>query len=1059
MYVWWLLIPLVYSSDGQLGLNLACNTDPIWSGNSPTSLICKNYCQESQLCTHWGMDSVSRHCVLFAECLELISGPYAVYQDPSICELSNQTDTGGTSFVRLLDASIFQSENITLYFQFPTAYIMEALYFGSETMTGEDSCASYPSACAQEVHWRQLETVGCISLFEGTFRLKDVYRPHSESDVAKNDLHFTTSDNVLESQLRVIFSEPMKNEVNDTTVREWELNFSWSLVFSSRIQISLVLKMPRPQDCEKCDIVRTFLLNSGEQENLINEMTGIVTIECDSVLRWPWKIRSGGNITVEAPNSEDFTDIVIDVLADCPGGNSENNCVQSWALYMHTDNVCNTHGEYIIHVPIVQASDPFEESSLPLEVNISHLMPCGELDTDSALDGLIHLMDSDYYTPYLGTFFNLGSDAYFNMDVSGHFRVANISVIDLSLELENEDRIHMFGYWQSFSHRRVLLRHEPEYYDENKVRWSLHIDREFFEPIIDGNDGKMWISITVVVTFVDIFKLPFRRRLSVGYDFSKLLYLLPFMCKGDYDHNGAFPGQYVSYQCPQGGTMFVYCDIDGWNLEKSRDEGCTSDEEESSGSGSKPRSTTHAPTRNSENMTMFFFVLILFGVCTASLLFWYCFSFTSREHKRRRRIKAKTKDANWALQNREPNHHHGEHEMNMNMHGDITVQIPPGSTDNKVVEGGMMVPGMNGMNMNEQMMDPNGMQPGPQFMQQQSTNPMIQIVGPPGGPPPPPQMINANAMSRSYNANGFPQIVDPNAFNPMKNQVPVNGIRKSKSKKKKKKKKHRKSLQMKNGKKKKPPSKADHMRSLCQRHAFWNQINPVLQTNILTFILQSVIHYGGFTANVCQDLQMKFGLNETQIGILSMVYNTPVPTPSSASNQSATSFQSMPSASVNSDGIIYFQQQPNMVAPQIVNPQMMNPNQGGDMPMSMHPTTNPVDHKANANLKLAAQHAQLNAMSSRGHKGGMHKKGSPGRIRDRQNSKLTKRKKKKKKHASKRAHSAEPVNAAYAYKGMNNQNVMQVAQPMQPMQPVTHIPVQVHQQRSAPHKRNIVLWE
>ena len=58
--------------------------------------------------------------------------------------------------------------------------------------------------------------------------------------------------------------------------------------------------------------------------------------------------------------------------------------------------------------------------------------------------------------------------------------------------------------------------------------------------------------------------------------------------------------------------------------------------------------------------------------------------------------------------------------MNMNMHGDITVQIPPGSTgfnsklaplsknmssrsDNKVVEGGMMVPGMNGMNMNEQM--------------------------------------------------------------------------------------------------------------------------------------------------------------------------------------------------------------------------------------------------------------------------------------------------------------------------------------------------------------------
>eukprot|EP00493_Phyllostaurus_siculus_P013548 UN13752 len=93
---------------------------------------------------------------------------------------------------------------------------------------------------------------------------------------------------------------------------------------------------------------------------------------------------------------------------------------------------------------------------------------------------------------------------------------------------------------------------------------------------------------------------------------------------------------------------------------------------------------------------------------------------------------------------------------------------------------------------------------------------------------------------------------------------------------------------------------------------------------------------------------MKFGLNETQIGILQMVYNTPVPTPSSASNQSAASFQSMPSASVNSDGIIYFQQQPNMVVPQIVNPQMMNPNQGGDMPMSMHPTTNPVDHKANA---------------------------------------------------------------------------------------------------------------
>jgi hypothetical protein len=129
--------------------------------------------------------------------------------------------------------------------------------------------------------------------------------------------------------------------------------------------------------------------------------------------------------------------------------------------------------------------------------------------------------------------------------------------------------------------------------------------------------------------------------------------------------------------------------------------------------------------------------------------------------------------------------------------------------------------------------------------------------------------------------------------------------------------------------------------------------------------------------------------------------------------------------------------------------------------MSMQTTTIPVatipvDLKANA--KLAAQHAQFNAMSSRG-RSGMHKKASPGRFRDRQNSKLMKRKKKKKKHATKRAHSAETFNAAYGYNGMNNTNVMQVAQPMQSMQPVTHIPVQVHQQRSAPHKKNIVLWE
>merc|ERR1719219_3124701 len=107
---------------------------------------------------------------------------------------------------------------------------------------------------------------------------------------------------------------------------------------------------------------------------------------------------------------------------------------------MNSDNLCNTPGEYVIHLPILQLTEPNEASSIPLELNISHQMPCGEIDTDSALDGLIHLVDSDYYTPYLGTFFNLGTDAYFNMEVSGHFRVANISVIDLSLELENEDR-------------------------------------------------------------------------------------------------------------------------------------------------------------------------------------------------------------------------------------------------------------------------------------------------------------------------------------------------------------------------------------------------------------------------------------------------------------------------------------------------------------------------------------------------------------------------------------------------------------------------------------------
>eukprot|EP00492_Amphilonche_elongata_P002270 TRINITY_DN2537_c0_g1_i1.p1 TRINITY_DN2537_c0_g1~~TRINITY_DN2537_c0_g1_i1.p1 ORF type:complete len:180 (-),score=3.96 TRINITY_DN2537_c0_g1_i1:118-657(-) len=55
-------------------------------------------------------------------------------------------------------------------------------------------------------------------------------------------------------------------------------------------------------------------------------------------------------------------------------------------------------------------------------------------------------------------------------------------------------------------------------------------------------------------------------------------------------------------------------------------------------------------------------------------------------------------------------------------------------------------------------------------------------------------------------------------------------------------------------------------------YPWWTSFSPTVKSSILSLIIEGVSHYGSFGPQIRQDLQGKFGLNDTQINVLEMLH-------------------------------------------------------------------------------------------------------------------------------------------------------------------------------------------
>merc|ERR1719499_2552744 len=56
-----------------------------------------------------------------------------------------------------------------------------------------------------------------------------------------------------------------------------------------------------------------------------------------------------------------------------------------------------------------------------------------------------------------------------------------------------------------------------------------------------------------------------------AYQFDKEFTIVPFRCTSEFDQWGVEVGSYMATPCPNGNDMYMrYCDVTGWNEDKSR---------------------------------------------------------------------------------------------------------------------------------------------------------------------------------------------------------------------------------------------------------------------------------------------------------------------------------------------------------------------------------------------------------------------------------------------------------------------------------------------------------
>jgi len=307
---------------------------------------------------------------------------------------------------------------------------------------------------------------------------------------------------------------------------------------------------------------------------------------------------------------------------DCDNLDEDDHCVQGWTMTFLVDKVCDTESVYTAKLFATignGASGSGETAIIDYQLTIAQAAVCGVVIETDPLSGTIDRADANYTlincSPSSGVIVsnecsqtNIGiNSVYFIMEVHETIApISNLTVIkfDLYRSFENSNIMTLIGAgvedsqtndWHQF---RQDIHLDPINVNGRFLHWEIFLDATRFPTEHSPFSIVMIVTVEVVYAednrrillhsghshpsqwyqsseFKDFDMVHMQRWLQAaedpGYEFQSDFLVLPFMCMGEYTESGVSPGQYAEVPCPDGdGSMFVYCDNDGWDMEQTK---------------------------------------------------------------------------------------------------------------------------------------------------------------------------------------------------------------------------------------------------------------------------------------------------------------------------------------------------------------------------------------------------------------------------------------------------------------------------------------------------------
>eukprot|EP00494_Astrolonche_serrata_P032951 UN33220 len=282
-------------------------------------------------------------------------------------------------------------------------------------------------------------------------------------------------------------------------------------------------------------------------------------------------------VTDEELENEEVLFEIESSLINIPGSNPTfhcydsqcEECTQSWSLEIVVNKL--EIKESVLDMQIFTYNQiTLEEGVLNFEVNLNPQDledPVGESIVGEDFTGIIELKEDSTYEAELTDFsLKLGDELFVECEITSDSNIKSVTINSFALTRENNDEYPDVGIENQS--QTVLL---PD--DKRSVIHFAFSLEEAQHSIIHRDGDLVKFSLTADVEFTDEISRVVGTKKE--HTFKKHFLLLPPTCLGPYSEIEIALNQWVSNPCPDAelddttGQIRYYCDVDGWNLERT----------------------------------------------------------------------------------------------------------------------------------------------------------------------------------------------------------------------------------------------------------------------------------------------------------------------------------------------------------------------------------------------------------------------------------------------------------------------------------------------------------